>query len=127
MTGTRPSMAVGQAEINCLLCSKELEQFRREPPSLCLNLSYEPCQNLIERSGHPDDGATMEDHAGLILRLIVITEDGHGVLAHRIADAINAGDKDEAGDPLSLNGHIYEAPCRTRHTRIYRTYQEHTL
>jgi hypothetical protein len=30
----------------------------------------------------------------------VVANHGHRVLAHRIADAVDAGDEDEAGDPL---------------------------
>src|SRR5579864_3218334 len=46
----------------------------------------------------------MQEHTGLVLRLIVIADYGNRVLAHRVADAIDPCDQDEPGDPLSLNG-----------------------
>ena len=42
----------------------------------------------------------MQEHTGLILRLIVIANHRNRMLAHRIPDSIDAGDEDEAGDPL---------------------------
>jgi hypothetical protein len=46
----------------------------------------------------------MQEHTGLILRLIVIANHRNRMLAHRIPDSIDAGDEDEAGDPLPWMG-----------------------
>ena len=53
----------------------------------------------------------MQEHTGLILRLIVIANHRNRMLAHRIPDSIDAGDEDEAGDPLPLDGLIDHCSC----------------
>jgi hypothetical protein len=59
----------------------------------------EPRQHFIKRARHPHDSATMKDDLRLVLCLIVIADYRHRVLMHCVADAIDAGDEDKAGDP----------------------------
>jgi hypothetical protein len=65
--------------------------------------SGEPRQHFVERARHAHDSAAMKEHTRLILSLIAIANQGHGVLTDRIPGPINAGDQNKPGDALSLS------------------------
>jgi hypothetical protein len=100
-----PLIMISASKVTSLLCCRAEIQIRDDIP-LC-----EPSQHFVERGGHPNDSTTVQEHSRLVLRLIVVADHGHRVLAHCVADAIDAGDEDEAGDPLPLNGLVSHGPC----------------